>query len=240
MAAKKRRRHHLTAHQRRARAARKAARTRARRYGHSGHRARRAVARFGTNPRRYRYRKNPRRSGASGALAGFGTKRGVIKLATGAGVGMLGAVALDYLWQYGSRYLPAQAQSGYLGTAAKAGTAVLGGWLASKVIGRPAAIAGTLGALTVIGYQLVHQMIAANAPQAAIPATTTAATPALAGMDAYMNRGLGWVSPGTPLALRGLRGLNAYMPGGGVRMPAAMARPGGSVSPSGLAMAGGY
>ena len=115
------RRPHLTTHQRRVRAGRKAARTRARRYGkrHYFSRARRASgADFGINPRRYRRIKNPRRM--SNPFSGFGTVRGVTKLATGAGIGAAGAVGLDYLWQWGSGYLPSGCNSGYLGRIAKA------------------------------------------------------------------------------------------------------------------------
>jgi hypothetical protein len=146
---------------------------------------------------------------------------------------------LDYLWQWGSGYLPAGWNSGYLGTAAKAVVALIGGWGVSKVAGKPIAIAMSGGALTVIAYQLIHQLIATNAPQASIPATTTTATPALAGMQAYMpGRGMGslaWTSPGSQL-----RGLRAYMPGRGTPVGPNVNRPGGSVNPSGLAMAGSY
>jgi hypothetical protein len=219
----RRKRHALTAHQRRSRAARKAARTRARRHG---------TAHFGVNARhRTRRLRNPRRMGG-GSIA---SARGVKGLAIGAGVGAIGAVGLDYLWQYASGYLPASLQTGYVGTLAKAGVAVGAGWLASKAIGKQAAVAGSLGALTVIAYQLVHQMIAQAAPTAAIAATTTTATPAMAGLNAYMPRSpLGWVSPGTPL--RGLGNMRAYMPG--APMAANVHRPGGSVSVSGLASAG--
>lgn len=232
--ARRRRRHALTAHQRRVRAGRKAARTRARRHG--GRSRRRAVMAFGTNPRRryrYRHRRNPRRLSMSGGR--FGVKA----LAVGAGVGAIGAVGLDYLWQYASGYLPASMQTGYVGTLVKAGAAVGAGMLASKLVGRQAAMAGALGALTVVAYQFVHQMIATSAPAVAIPATTTAATPAMSGFNAYMPRGagMGWVSPGTPLALRGLGNMRAYM---GQSMPAAANRPGGTVSASGLAAAGGW
>jgi hypothetical protein len=229
---RRRKRHALTAHQRRSRAARKAARTRARR--------RHPVA-FGSNPRRrrsprssYRRLRNPRRMGG-GSIASM---RGVKGLAIGAGVGAIGAVGLDYLWQYASGYLPASLQTGYVGTLAKAGVAVGAGMLASKVIGKQAAVGGALGALTVIAYQLVHQMIAQAAPTAAIAATTTTATPAVAGLGAYMQRtALGWTSPGTPL--RGLGRTGAYMAAGSP-MPAATNRPGGSVSMSGLASAGSW
>lgn len=198
------------------------------------------------NPRRRRTRhhyrtrrlRNPRRSGGG---AGF-NRRGVMHMATGAGIGMVGAVGLDYVWQYlSTNYIPAQYQTGYLGTAVKAGVAVGAGWLASKVISRPTAIAGTLGALTVIGYQLLHQMIAGAAPQAAIPATTTGATPTVNGLGAYMrpSSALGWVSPGSPLRGLGRVGrVGAYMAHG--NPPPNVNRPGGSVSMSGLAMPGGY
>jgi len=167
--------------------------------------------------------------------------RGVKGLAIGAGVGAVGAVALDYLWQYGSSYLPASLQSGYIGTFAKGAVAVGAGWLASKAIGKHAAVAGTLGALTVIGYQLIHQLVAQAAPTAAIAATTTTATPAVAGLGAYMQRGpLGWVSPGTPLALRGLGRVGAYMQPAGAPPPIAAGRPGGTVSMSGLASPGSW
>lgn len=227
-------RHHLTRHQIRVRAGRKAARTRLRHRRQRQHRfisRRRAVRAYGVNPRRHyktRFRRNPRRDG----MGSFGSVRGTTRLAIGAGIGAVGAVGLDYLWQWGSGYLPVSLQTGYVGTFAKAGAALLAGWGVSKLVGRPTAIAAAGGALTVIGYQLIHQMIAANAPQAAIPATTTAATPAMAGLNAYMQRpGLGWTSPGSTL-----RGLKAYMPGQAMPMP--VNRPGGSVSASGLASAG--
>jgi len=162
----------------------------------------------------------------------FGSVSGTKRLAMGAGIGAIGAVGLDYLWQWGSGYLPAQFQTGYVGTAAKAAAALGAGWLAAKAVGRPTAIAATAGALTVIGYQLLHQMISSAAPQVAIPATTTAATPALAAYQPGTVR-LGWTSPGSTL-----RGLRAYMPG--QNAAPAMNRPGGSVSASGLASAGGW
>jgi hypothetical protein len=172
--------------------------------------------------------------------AGF-NKRGIIHMATGAGVGMVGAVGLDYLWQYlSTNIIPAQYQTGYLGTAVKAGAAIGAGFLASKVVSKQAAAAGTIGALTVIAYQLVHQMIATAAPSAAIASTTTTATPTVAGLGAYMrpSSALGWVSPGSPLRGLGRVGrVGAYMTG---NMPPNMNRPGGSVNVSGLAMPGGY
>lgn len=178
--------------------------------------------------RRYRHLRNPR------SIGGTSIKH----LATGAGVGMIGAVGLDYLWQYASGYLPASLQTGYVGTFAKAGVAVGAGWLASKAVGKQAAAAGTLGALTVIAYQLVHQMIASAAPTAAIAATTTTATPTVSGLRAYMpSSALGWVSPGS--TLRGLGRVGAYMSRGAPMAPA-MNRPGGSVSMSGLAMPGSW
>jgi hypothetical protein len=168
-------------------------------------------------------------------------KGGLKHMAVGAGIGAIGAVGLDYLWQYASGYLPASLQTGYVGTVAKAGVAVGAGWLASKAVGKQAAAAGALGALTVIAYQLVHQMIAQAAPTAAIAATTTTATPAVAGLGAYMQRGpLGWVSPGTPLALRGLGRVGAYMQPAGAPPPVAAHRPGGTVSMSGLASPGSW
>ena len=159
-------------------------------------------------------------------------------MATAGGLGAVGAVGLDYLWQYlSSNVIPAQYQSGYLGTAVKASAAIGAGWLASKVVSKPVAAAWSIGALTVIAYQLVHQMISSAAPTAAIAATTTTATPTVAGLRAYMRpqSALGWVSPGSPL--RGLGRVGAYMQG---NMPPNMNRPGGSVSMSGLAMPGGY
>lgn len=213
----------------------------------TSYRVRRAAARRmrtvrASAPRHHRRRRpavyqrrrlrNPRAGGA-----GF-SKRGIIHMATGAGVGAIGAVALDYLWQYAStNFIPAQYQSGYLGTGVKLVAALGAGYLASKVVGKHTAMAGTAGALTVIAYQLAHQMIAGVAPTAAIASTTTTATPAVAGLRAYMrpSSALGWVSPGSPL--RGLGRVGAYMAG---NMPPNMNRPGGSVSMSGLAMPGGY
>lgn len=203
--------------------------------------ARRMRATRMTNPRRrsrHTYRTRRLRNPRSGGGAGF-NKRGIIHMATGAGVGMIGAVGLDYLWQYlSTSVIPAQYQTGYLGTAVKAGVAVGAGLLASKVVSKQAAAAGTIGALTVIAYQLVHQMIASAAPTAAIAATTTTATPTVAGLGAYMrpSSALGWMSPGTPLRGLGRVGrVGAYM-----ASAPNMNRPGGSVSMSGLAMPGGY
>lgn len=230
MAARRERRK-LTRHQIRVRAGRKAARTRTRRrHGRVRMftRAARSRRAYAHNPRRIRYRRNPRGHGGS-----FGSVSGTKRLAVGAGIGALGAVGLDYVWQWGSGYLPASLQTGYVGTAAKAAAALGAGWLASKAVGRPTAIAATAGALTVIAYQLLHQMIASAAPTAAIAATTTAATPALAAYQPGSGVRLGWTSPGSTL-----RGLKAYMPG---QAPApAMHRPGGSVSASGFASPGGW
>ena len=197
-----------------------------------------------TNPRRSRtrstYRSRRLRNPRSGGGAGF-SKRGIIHMGTGAAVGAIGAVGLDYLWQYlSASVIPAQYQTGYLGTGVKAAAAIGAGWLAGKVVSKQAAAAGTIGALTVIAYQLVHQMIATAAPTAAIASTTTTATPTVAGLGAYMrpSSALGWMSPGTPLRGLGRVGrVGAYMAGG---MPPNMNRPGGSVSMSGLAMPGGY
>lgn len=235
---RRRPRHHLTAHQRRVRAGRKAARTRARRYGrksYAGRRRRAVAADFGINPRRtYRRVRNPRR--LSNPFKGFGTRAGVTKLLTSAGIGAVGAVGLDYLWQWGAPHLPQQLQSGYVGTAAKAAAAVGAGFLVGKFAGKPLGVSLAAGSLTVIAYQLAHQLIASAAPQASLPATSNTATPNLGGLNAYMRpAGLGWTSPGATL-----RGLRAYMPGRGGPMAPATNRPGGSVSPSGLAMAGSY
>lgn len=203
-------------------------------------RARRRLqsAGFRMNPRRRRLhrvhrmrRRNPRR---------FGAARGTIKqMVVPALIGGAGAVGLDYLWGYFAPRLPAQLQTGYVGTAVKAGVAVGAGWLASKAIGKQAAAAGVVGALTVVAYQLLHQVIAGTATATAVVAAAPVATSA--GVSAYMPRGrLGWVSPGS--TLRGFAGarLGAYMPAMNRPIaPSTIARPGGGVSMSGLAYAGG-
>jgi len=230
--------HALTPHQRRSRAAKKAARTRLRRYGHTGRRRKAVGGDFGINPR-YRRIRNPRRLGS--LAAGF-SRSGITKLATGAGVGALGAVGMDYLWQWGSGYLPANFQTGYVGTAVKAAAAVAAGWGASKLVGRSAAVGLVLGSFTVIAYQLVHQIIAQASPSIAIPSTTTTSTPTVSGLSAYQQPVLGWTSPGTVLRglgrnqTKGHMRFSAYGPAPGQQVN----RPGGSVSPSGLAMAGTY
>ena len=245
MATRRRRRSNprrLSRHQVRVRAGRKAARTRKRR---------RHVVAF-ANPRRRRYHHHMRmrryRSNPRFGLGGESPK----KLAIGAGIGAVGAVGIDYIWQYLSANMLSAyptLQSGYVGTAAKAAVALVAGWGASKVIGKPMAVAATGGALTVIAYQLLHQLIATNAPTAAIPATTTAATPAMSGVAAYMPHSmagvhaymphsmgrLGWVSPGTPL-----RGLGRARGPGWNPVTPPNVRPGGSISSTGLAMPGGY
>lgn len=148
-------------------------------------------------------------------------------------IGGAGAVALDYIWGYTAPYLPAQLQSGYVGTVAKAGVALGAGWLASKVVSKQMAMAGVVGAVTVIAYQLLHQMIAGTASTGVAPAAVPG------GVSAYMpRRGMGWMSPGSTL---GAARFGAYMPTNRAPAGAAslVARPGGGVNMSGLAYAGG-
>lgn len=188
-----------------------------------------------------RHHINPRRR--SGGGRNLLSMRGVGGYVGPALTGIAGAVALDYAWQYGSGYLPAALTTGYVGTAVKAGAAIGLGWLASKAIGRPKAAVAVGGALIVIGYQLVHQLIAQAVPTAAITGTATAATPPVTGTAGYMLRGpLGWTSP-APM-LRGLGRMAAYSPANRPNFapaPApAVVRPGGQVSMTGLASAGSW
>jgi hypothetical protein len=119
--------------------------------------------------------------------------RGIMHSVIPAGVGALGAVALDIAWGYGSSYLPASLQTGMLATVAKLAGAFGLGMIAGKVVGREKGKLVTAGAVTVILYQATKQF-------------AHSAAPSIPGLGAYMTPNM-------------LGGLGASNPAAFVRAP---------------------
>jgi hypothetical protein len=108
-------------------------------------------------PSHYTFRR--RRSNPS-----FRELTGSIKPTVKAGaVGALGALGLDLLWGYSSKYLPASINTGYAAFAAKALASILVGMVGSKVMrgsGRDLAVGG----MTVVLHDLAKQQLASAMP----------------------------------------------------------------------------
>lgn len=151
-------------------------------------RHRRAHARVGSRRRR---RHNPR----LGGLSLGGLKHTIVP----ALIGGVGAIALDVAFSYIP--LPASLSTGYVKTGVKLAGAIGLGFVAGKVLGRERGKAVALGALTVVLYGAVKDLIKQYAPS----------VPGLAGdyqdmrVGAYMPS-LGGMNP-APM----LQGLGAYM-----------------------------
>lgn len=183
---------------RRRRKARRAGASRRRRvHRRSVARRRRHTPFLGVTPRRHRrrrhhrvharrrhIRRNPRFS-----------MRGVQNVVMPAAVGALGAVGLDVAYGYAGGMLPATIQQNvWLQAAAKIAGAFGLGWIAGKMIGRERGRLVTAGAVTVVSYGLVKNLIHQAAPN----------IPGLAGMDgdfgAYMPPQFGAYNPAAYLA----------------------------------------
>lgn len=154
---------------------------------YSKHRRRRHRAR---NPRHSRRRhRNP-----------FGTGTLVSDLIP-AGIGALGAVTLDIAWGYISPMLPTMISSNvYINAAAKGAGAFGLGWLAGMGIGKQNGRRVTIGALTVIVYQLAENLIKQMAPT--IP---------FAGVGAYLPA-MGAYLPGPAAMLPNPAAMHGYNP----------------------------
>lgn len=193
--ARRRRRHVARArvHRRRRRVVAMAAPRRRRRRRHVARNPRRYARRRHVmhNRRRRRIRHNPFSS------------RGITAAIVPAGIGAMGAVALDVVWGYATPYLPAAISgSPYINALAKVAGAFGIGWAGSKVMGREKGKLITAGALTVIAYQLLEALVKQMAPS--LP---------MAGLGAYMPLSgynpAPYLLPGsTPLAGEGF---GAYM-----------------------------
>lgn len=149
------------------------------------------------NPRRKSRRLRSRRRVNPRMLGGFSIK-GITHALIPAAVGGAGAVALDI----GLSYLPAATpeflRSGIGNKALKIGGALLLGMVAGKVLGRETGRAVGAGALTVVAYGIVRDVVKQVAPT----------LPGLSGFGAYDNGDYA-LNP-APM----LRGMGAYMDNG--------------------------
>lgn len=183
---------------RRRTSARKVTRRRRRAVGYVAGHAR--VRRRKLNPRRHRAHAKRRRhrNPRMGGLSLGGLKHTIVP----ALIGGVGAIALDVAFSYIP--LPAALSTGYVKTGVKLAGAIGLGFVASKIIGRERGKAVALGALTVVLYGAVKDLIKQYAPS----------VPGLAGdysdmrVGAYMTPQLSGMNP-APM----LQGLGAYMAG---------------------------
>ena len=176
-------------------------------------RARRRV--YLSNPRRmlrrrYRHLSNPRNVSMRNVMRDY-----VIP----AGIGGVGAVGLKVGWGYLSPHLPTSFQSGWGALGAQSAVVLAAGFGLGKALPRHrrSIALGVVGALTVIGYTAMVQLLSTYAPK-------------LQGLRDYTDYGLGAYMPGAPApaalpapassriglispapALRGFSGMGAYM-----------------------------
>lgn len=166
------------------------------------------VAPMLVNPRRRRRLRNPRFGISS--FGGLPVKQLAVPFLSG----IAGAAAANIAWGYASPYLPAQLQTGYVGTAVKLGAAVGLALIAKPVIGRQKAMAGLLGALTVIGYGAFRDALRSAFPmvkglEGYADYVDYNAPRDWNGMGAYMTPQLGYISPAPVLPSSSAMG--AYM-----------------------------
>lgn len=178
-------------------------------------RRRNPIAAIAANPRRRRRRRNPiaianprrRRRRASAIRVRrrrsnprMLSPRGIMNALIPAGMGAVGAVALDVAMTWVP--LPAQFQTPLWRNVARIVGAIGLGYAASFVIGREKAKQVTLGALTVASYTVVRDLVTQNFPQIG-----------LSGAETYdmSDLRMGYISP-SPM-LTNARGVGAYMRG---------------------------
>jgi hypothetical protein len=130
-----------------------------------------------------------------------------------AAVGAAGAVALDVVYAYASPYLPANLQTGMIGSLVKLAGAFGLGMGARKFLGREKGNAIMLGALTVTGYGVIKPLIASFAPtikglSGYADYTSMGAYLPRPGMGAYLPKpGMGYYSPAAVVQPSGVSGL---------------------------------
>lgn len=140
--------------------------------------------------------------------------RSILAMAMPAVIGAGGAIALDAILAKVQSSLPTQLQSGWLNTLVKVVGAVGLGFGASKVLGKDKGKIVAAGALTIIGYQVLRDLIKTQFPTFASDI----------GLNAYIADGssqLGYTDPASPLGAYIQRpvasSMGAYIqPGGGV------------------------
>lgn len=157
----------------------------------------------------YRIRRRRLRNPSVGGFrVGGMLKQTVIPAVTGG----IGAIALDVAWGYGQQYLPASMQSGFVSTAVKIAAALGLGMVAGKVVGKQRAQTAVMGAVTVIAYQALRDVLKTSLPTVkGLGGYADYQDYSMGGMGAYMPPQLGFVSP-API-LQGLNGgqVGAYM-----------------------------
>lgn len=172
------------------------------------------------NPRRRRYRRrnpvaiaNPRRRRRR-AVAVYRSRRrrhnprfplsarGIMNALVPAGTGALGALALEVGMNYIP--LPAQFQTPLWKNIARLAGAFAIGYVSSYVVGRERAKQVTLGALTVLSYSAIKELVVTNFPQLG-----------LSGAEAYdmSDLRLGYLNPAPMLQSGRGNGMGAYMRG---------------------------
>lgn len=172
-------------------------------------RRRRAVVSYATNPRRRRRRsysvmrrrrRNPSLRGSLGSL-----QRGVVPTIKSGFVGATGALGLDLLWGYGSKYLPAQiAGSALAQYGAKLFGAILVGIIGNKVFrGRGQSMA--VGAATVVLHDAMKAQLKASFPALQLGEYLTYApsTGSLRRAGPMLSTGMGEYLSGLPNDSRG-------------------------------------
>lgn len=172
------------------------------------------------NPRRRRYRRrnpiaiaNPRRRRRRHHVARVHSRRrrrhnprfplsprGLMNALIPAGTGALGAIGLEVAMNYVP--LPAQFQTPLWKNVARLAGAFGIGYIASYVVGRERAKQVTLGALTVLSYSAIKELIQQNFPQLG-----------LSGAEAYdmSDLRLGYTNPAAMLTSARQNGMGAYM-----------------------------
>jgi hypothetical protein len=103
-----------------------------------------------------------------------------------AAIGAVGAVGADILWGFISPMFGTTfSGNAYLNALAKSGLVVVAGHFGGKVVGSRKATAATLGALTVITYELVSSLVKTAAPSLPM-AGVGAYMPPMNGLGAYL------------------------------------------------------
>jgi len=142
--------------------------------------------------RRHRRRTNPR----------FPlSPRGLMNALIPAGTGALGAIGLEVAMSYVP--LPAQFQTPLWKNVARLIGAFGIGYVASYVVGRERAKQVTLGALTVLSYSAIKELIAQNFPQLGLSGTTQCYD--------MSDLQLGYTNPAAMLTSARQNGMGAYM-----------------------------
>lgn len=160
-------------------------------------RRRNPIGALAMNPRRRRFRRrNPNMSGITSSFK----PRAILAAMVPAGIGACGALGLDIAMSYIP--LPAQFQTPMYKNIARVLGAIALGAVGTAILGRSKGAQVALGALTVVSYTVLRDVVATNFPQITLSG---------AEQYDYSDLRLGYVSP-APM-LQGQR-VGAYMNSG--------------------------